>query len=346
MAGNKPKIRAEAAAGCGREMNRTVGITATLPVEAVFAAGLVPADLNNVFINSGEASMLVDFAERSGIPPSVCNWIKGIYAVCVKQKIPRLICVTGGDCTNSVALMELLEHEGFKTHGFSYPYERARSVLEKEIEGLANALGTTTKEAEVWFGRLKPLREKLKRLDSLTWKEQKVTGGENHEWLVSSSDMRGDPGRFERELDGFLKTAEQRKPERDGVRLAYAGVPPIIWGLYEFIEERGGRVALNETQRAFSMPYDADTLADAYLAYTYPYDVFHRIADLKKEIRVREVRGVIHYVQNACHRQIADKILRAECGVPVLTIDADRPGPLSAQHASRIEAFMEILRNK
>ena len=344
MAGNKPKIRS--ASGKKRELARTVGITSTIPVEACFAAELAPADLNNRFIASPDASGLVDFAERAGVPASVCNWIKGIYAVCMRENLPKVLCVTGGDCSNSIALMELLKHEGFETLAFSYPYARERSALKKEIEKLANSLGTTFKETEEWFGRLMPLRVKLKRLDEMTWKSGKVTGGENHSWLVASSDFRGNPSGFEKDLDAFLKTAEVRASEHGRVRLAYAGVPPILNGLYEFVEGCGGRVVLNETQRAFSMPYDADSIVDAYLAYTYPYDVFHRIEDLKKELRAREVEGVIHYVQNACHRQISDKILRAECGLPVLTIDADRPGTLGAQHANRIEAFIEILRNR
>ena len=37
------------------EIERTIGITTTVPVEAIFAAGLRPLDLNNIFITSGIA---------------------------------------------------------------------------------------------------------------------------------------------------------------------------------------------------------------------------------------------------------------------------------------------------
>ena len=84
---------------------------------------------------------------------------------------------------------------------------------------------------------------------------------------------------FEAEVDTFIAEATQRAPRKDRIRLAYLGVPPIVSGLYEFLEGVGARVVFNETQRQFTMPYGIPDLVEQYRAYTYPYDVFHRIHD-------------------------------------------------------------------
>ena len=56
-------------------MNRRIGITTTIPVEAVFAAGDTPVDLNNVFIGCDDPGSLVDCAEVAGYPANICAWV-------------------------------------------------------------------------------------------------------------------------------------------------------------------------------------------------------------------------------------------------------------------------------
>ncbi|MBN2712774.1 MAG: hypothetical protein JXR97_10150, partial [Planctomycetes bacterium] len=58
-----------------------VGITTTVPVEVLFAAGRVPLDLNNIFVADDKACQLVERAEQAGFPQSTCAWIKGLYGV-------------------------------------------------------------------------------------------------------------------------------------------------------------------------------------------------------------------------------------------------------------------------
>ena len=120
-------------------------------------------------------------------------------------------------------------------------------------------------------------------------------------------------------------------------------MPPIVSDLHETCRRFGAAVVLNEFQRQFSMPKTCDDLTGQYFAYTYPYDVFGRIEDLTEQIALRRIEGVIHYVQSFCFRQIQDKLLRERLGVPVLTLEADRPGALDAAGRTRIEAFVEML---
>jgi benzoyl-CoA reductase/2-hydroxyglutaryl-CoA dehydratase subunit BcrC/BadD/HgdB len=323
-----------------------VGITATLPVEVMFAAGLVPVDLNNIFISDENPRKLVQDAQNAGLPENVCAWIKGIYSAVHKYGIKKVIGVTGGDCTNTRALLELFQSEGIETFEFSYPYPRDVRRLKAEIERFSRALETTPGEAGKWKGILDPIRAKVHQLDRLTWKEDKVTGWENHYYSVSTSDFFGDPRRFEKEIDEVLAQVRLREPLGESLRIAFLGVPPILTNLHDFLEERGARIVLNEFARQFSMPYASHTIVQQYNLYTYPYDTASRMRDCVAEVARRRVDGVINYVQNFCYRQIVDRLVRNSFSVPVLTLYADKPGEVDGQTATRLEAFLEILRGR
>ena len=58
-----------------------IGITTTVPVEIILAAGHTPVDLNNIFIADKEPNRLVEIAEDAGYPRNICGWIKGLYSI-------------------------------------------------------------------------------------------------------------------------------------------------------------------------------------------------------------------------------------------------------------------------
>lgn len=321
-----------------------IGITTTVPSEVILAAGLAPIDLNNVFINSEHRNDYIKAAERTGYPRNVCGWIKGIYGTLAsEQDIETVVAVTQGDCSNTHALMETLELIGVRTIPFAYPYNRNPDALVREITYLASQLGTDLPAAERICKELEPLRLNLDRLDEMTWKDNLISGLENHTWLVSSSDFNGDHYTFAQELADFLATAEKRQPFRESVRLAFIGVPPILDDLYDVVEEFGARIVLNEVQRQFSMPSRNSGIVEQYLAYTYPYSIFHRLDYIIPELERRRIHGVIHYVQSFCHRHIEDLIVRKKIGIPVLTIEGESPGNVDARTKIRIQAFIEML---
>jgi benzoyl-CoA reductase/2-hydroxyglutaryl-CoA dehydratase subunit BcrC/BadD/HgdB len=323
---------------------RRIGITTTIPSEVIWASGMVPVDLNNLFITSGHRDRLIKTAERDGYPRNVCGWIKGIYGVLADEAgLDTVVAVTQGDCSNTHALMETLQLRGVRTIPFAYPWDRDPDLLRREITRLARELGTTVEDAERMGATLEPLRRSLDRLDEMTWRENRVTGRENHLWLVSSSDCNSDYRTFERELDAFLGEAARRGPCRQPVRLAYLGVPPILDDLYDVVEDYGARVVFNEVQRQFSLPVREGGLIEQYRAYTYPYDIFHRLDFILPELERRGVHGVIHYVQSFCHRQIEDLILRKRIALPVLTIEGEQPGRVDERTKIRLQAFTELL---
>lgn len=321
-----------------------VGITTTVPVEVLLAAGVTPVDLNNRFITSGDSSALVARAEMDGYPRNVCGWIKGIYATVLQSGMRRIVAVTQGDCSQTHAMMETLQAQGVEVIPFAYPYDRDPDLLRYQIQRLAAHFGTTWAEAEEMRCRLLPLRRQLARVDELTWREARVSGFENHSLLVSASDFDGDVEGFAKRVANLLDVAATRPPRPARARLALVGVPPIISDLYAVLEELGAHVVFNEVQRQFAMIPQLDCdLLEQYRRYTYPYDVFGRIEDIQREVRRRQVDGVIHYVQTFCFRQIQDLLLKRSLDVPVLTLEGDKPAALDARNRLRLEAFLETI---
>lgn len=309
-------------------MRACVGFTTTIPVEILFAAERFPVDLNNVFIASDLPSDFIRSAEADGFPRNSCGWIKGIYGVARRNDFREIVAVTQGDCSFTQALMEVLRYRGVSVVPFAFPFDRDRDFLSRELAKMAACFGTTVAEGERWKERLAGARRLAHEIDRLTWEEGKVTGEENHRWLVACSDFDGDPDDYAR---------------NDLVPIAFVGVPPIVTGVHRCFEEAGARTVLNEVQRQFAMPGTTGSLVEQYLAYTYPYSFFERLADIKAEAARREVRGIVHYVQSFCFRQIEDIILREEVGVPVLTLEGDAPGPVDGRTKIRVQAFVEML---
>jgi benzoyl-CoA reductase/2-hydroxyglutaryl-CoA dehydratase subunit BcrC/BadD/HgdB len=327
---------------------KKIGITTTVPIEVLLAAGYQPVDLNNVLVADPDPARLVAIAERAGFPMNCCAWIKGIYGVCLDSGIEDVLCVTGGDCSNTLMLMETLRLKGLNAVPFAYPTRPDPAVMRQALEELAASLGTTLVRAEAVRDELRPCRDLAGRLDAMTWRDNKVTGWENHLWLVSASDFNGDPRRYEQELGGLLETCAGRPSfsERE-TRLAYIGVPAVYAReLYPFIERNGGRVVFNEIQRQFAMPEPGGSLAEQYSSYTYPYSIRERLRDIAAEVSRRRVEGVIHYVQAFCHRGIGDIIFREKLRLPVLTLEGNADFFLNAHARTRVEAFLDMLERR
>jgi benzoyl-CoA reductase/2-hydroxyglutaryl-CoA dehydratase subunit BcrC/BadD/HgdB len=325
-----------------------IGITTTVPIEVLLAAGWKPVDLNNILVADRDPGRLIAIAERAGFPMNCCAWIKGIYGVCLDSGIEDVLCVTGGDCSNTLMLMETLRLKGLNTIPFAFPARPDPVAMQSALETLAASLGTTLEKAGAVRGQLQPGRELARRLDEMTWRENKASGWENHLWLVSASDFNRELKEYENELTALLESCAGRPAFPDGeTRLAYIGVPAVYAReLYPFIERNGGRVVFNEVQRQFAMPEPGNSLAEQYSNYTYPYSIQARLRDIRAEARRRRVEGVIHYVQAFCHRGIGDIIFRQELGLPVLTLEGNADFFLNAHNRTRVEAFLDMLQGR
>lgn len=326
----------------------TIGITSTVPVEVLLAAGYTPVDLNNIFVGGKDPGALIAAAERAGFPQNLCAWIKGIYGACFAHNIDTVLGVTTGDCSNIEMLLEVLRLRGLRVISFAYPEVPNEVRVVHALEALAETLGTTVAAAEAVREDLLEARRLAAELDRLTWQEDLVSGLENHLWLVSSSDFNGDPVGYAAGLRRLLDEVRGRRPfPQDMLRLAFIGVPPIFAAdLYPFLERNGARVVFNETQRQFAMPCDAACLAEQYARYTYPYSLSDRLDDILPELERRRVDGVIHYVQTFCHRGIADIVFRHHISLPMLTLEGNDDFTLTQHHRTRIEAFLDLVRRQ
>lgn len=326
-------------------MSRKIGVTTTVPLEIIYAAGCVPVDLNNVFITHDSPGTLVEEAELAGYPRNVCAWIKGLYSTVLNSgDIRTIIAVTQGDCSNTHALMETLQLEGIEVIPFAYPFDRDYDLLRLQMEKLMGYLGVTWDQVYRTKERLDRVRRLVWHLDRLTWRENVVGSWDNHLYQVNCSDFQGDPEGFARRVEDLLGRLENAPARQSGLRLGYIGVPPIMDDLYDYLEDRGARVVFNETQRQFTMPFDVDDLVEQYRLYTYPYGIFFRLEDIIQEMELRRLDGIIHYAQSFCYRQIEDLIVRRRIDLPVLTLEGDKPNRLDARTRMRLDSFVEMLR--
>jgi benzoyl-CoA reductase/2-hydroxyglutaryl-CoA dehydratase subunit BcrC/BadD/HgdB len=326
-------------------MSTTIGFTTTIPVEVVFAAGLRPCDLNNIFVTDPDPQHFIALAEREGFPKSMCNWIKGLYGVIRETDIDTVIAVMEGDCSNTRALAEILSYKGVRIVPFSFPYDRDPKTLAREIEKLGAAFSVNSKNLKDTERNIQVVRSSLAEIDRMTWQDRLVTGQENHLWQLSASDMEGDHRGYGRRAEAFIESVRERKP-LEGIPIGYVGVPPISPDLLTFVEEAGCHIIYNEVQRQFALPFPSADLTERYRLYTYPYGIFARLPDIKAEIERRRLKGIIHYVQAFCYRVIEDIILKESLEVPVITIEGDMPKALDTRTKLRLEAFIEMLKGK
>jgi len=160
---------------------------------------------------------------------------------------------------------------------------------------------------------------------------------------------------------GPISAGGREPPPEDGIPLALAGSPLREGDLaiFDTIEAMGGTVVLDGTtngERSFPRRFDRtrtgegpfEELIDAYFAgipdaFRRPNSVLYEW--LEKEIERRGVRGVIFRSYLWCDTWRAEAgRMRESLGVPVLDLEAGDEVGVTKSTASRIEAFLEVLR--
>ncbi|MHB9924369.1 2-hydroxyacyl-CoA dehydratase family protein [Clostridium botulinum] len=324
---------------------KKIGLTTTVPVEVVVAAGYTPVDLNNMFITSENYLKYIDIAERDGFPKSLCAWIKGIYGACLENNIKEIVGVMEGDCSNTKALIQVFRLKGIKIYPFSFPHSHRLKDVEIEIRKFMDIFNVNEDKVEQVRKILNRVRKLAKKIDEMTYIDNKVNGFDNHLYQVSLSDFNGNIDEFEEHLKKAIGDIDKRKPINKKLRLAYIGVPPMTGDIYEFVENLNARFVYNEVQREFAFPrgIEAANIFEQYYDYTYPYDIEFRIKELKKQIENRKIDAIIHYTQAFCHRTVEDIVLKKELDIPMLNIEGDKLNTLDARTKLRLEAFLDML---
>jgi benzoyl-CoA reductase/2-hydroxyglutaryl-CoA dehydratase subunit BcrC/BadD/HgdB len=322
-----------------------IGITTTVPVEVLFAAGYQPTDLNNLFITADDYAQYIELAEKDGFPKSSCAWIKGMYGACLDNNISQVVSVVEGDCSDTESLSEVLQSRGLTSYPFAYPYQHDLKSVKSAIEEFRDIFGVDLEEVEKMRDKLNQVRALATRIDQLTWQDNKATGWENHIYQVNCSDFTGDIAGFADQLQTKIEEIEAREPIDKKLRLGYIGVPPMTGDIYEYVTDFSAYIVYNEVQREFTFPRaeTADNIYEQYLDYTYPYDLEFRLAEIKKEIAKRDLDGLIHYTQAFCHREIENIVVKEELEIPILTIRGDKSRNLDSRMKLRLEAFLDML---
>jgi len=183
---------------------------------------------------------------------------------------------------------------------------------------------------------------------------------------VRAARGRLSPRRFSEAIAEFHRTGEvafdvpESLPALRGVPVALLGGPLLRdhFGVFDLIEEAGGRVVLDATdsgERGLPAPFDRRglredplmELAAAYFgsiphAFRRPNGELYRW--LKQELADRGVRGIIlrRYVWcDTWHAEV--QRLKEWADLPVLDIDVNVDETTERRSANRIQAFLEIL---
>ncbi len=324
---------------------RKIGITTTVPIEILLAANCNVIDLNNVFISGEKYSEDIERAERDGFPKSSCAWIKGIYGACLRFGIEEIVGVQEGDCSNTVALLEVLKIKGIKVHHFSYPASHDINDITIEMNKFMKVFNVSVEQAESVRKALNSIRNKAKVIDELTYIDNKATGLENHISQVTLSDFDGNPEKCTEFLEAKISEITKRQPRKQALRLGYIGVPPMTCDIYEYAERFNACFVYNEVQREFAFPRaeQAKNIFEQYYDYTYPYDLEFRLMEIKKQIALRRLDGIVHYTQSFCHKAIQDIVIKQQLDIPVFTIEGDKSNCLDSRTKLRLEAFLDML---
>ncbi|WP_026884494.1 2-hydroxyacyl-CoA dehydratase family protein [Clostridium akagii] len=324
---------------------KKIGITTTVPIEILIAAGYEVVDLNNIFIMSNKYAGLIEKAERDGFPSSSCAFKKGVYGAAMDNDFKEIVGVTEGDCSNSKALEEVFRMKGIKVYPFAYPSNHKLSDLKNSLDHFMNIFKVSLGEVEQVRIRLNKIRNLVKKIDELTYIDNKATALENHIYQISCSDFNGNDHNFEDELRNKIKEIRSRKTIEKKLRLAYIGTPPMTSDIYDFVEKFNSRIVYNEVQREFAFPRGINykNIYEQYYDYTYPYDIEFRIQEIKKQIKQRKIDGVINYTQAFCYRQIEHIIIKESLDIPILNVEGDKLNVLDARTKLRIEAFLDML---
>ena len=309
----------------------TVGMTALVPPELIYACGWSALDLNNN----------IPYATRKP-KLKLCAWtaLWRDLLLASQYDISKLVVVAGGDCLNAVVDGQKVAMSGLDTHYFFYPFHEDQEQFKKEIHALVDFLGTI--EHHHFFADIYHLKELGLHLDRLRVEGQ--VPSDAFSYLISFSDLRGDPVKFEQELRKYISD-QQGKAVDFQSKIALIGVPPINHDFHGTCQELGLQVVYDELPFEFlrAKGKSFEEMASSYMDYSFARPLDHRMGIIEKELKERKVDGIVHYTQYACHHILEDELFRERFDRPILTVQGDIPGPVSEQTKLRLEAFAEII---
>jgi len=184
--------------------------------------------------------------------------------------------------------------------------------------------------------------------------------------IFISSDWLGDPEATLQVLTRIRDCARKRIAKKipgynvqpNPVRILITGIAWGDIGLYSIVDELGGLVVGSEC--VLNLYYEdidtegdpIDVLTRRFLAVPYTLPAQERAEWTVENVRkAQNVEGVVFNCNFGCNYQAAEArmvsdILKKEGGIPCIITDSDLPKENRGQMRTRLEAFIEMLRNK
>ena len=294
---------------------------------------------------------------------------------------PDLI-VNPTTCDQKKKASAMIEDMGYSVYDLEVPSvkesEAARIYWQRSVRQLATRLQELTGR-KLTRNSLKAAMSKTSRaqaafraLHNFRRRSPSLILGKDA-FLVTNAYFFDDIGRWTAALEKLNEELAQREKvgfkavQSKAPRVLFTGSPPIFPNLKLplLIEESGGVVVTDETCSSNRMLYDmtavdewrvndmVDSLADKYLKpctcpiFTRNDDRRRRLLDLVSDFNVD---GVVYQAFAGCqvyemeYRSIAEEFNRA--GIPLLYVETDYSTDDKGQLSTRIEAFLESMKNR
>lgn len=248
-------------------------------------------------------------------------------------------------------------------------YDYMHSEIETFIKKMEHLTGKTIDPEELRreFILENKLRATLREINSFSLLEPSpISSLDLILCIFISSDWLGDPEaclqiltkirnsarkRYEKKIPGFNVTPNP-------VRILITGIAWGDVGLYSIVDELGGLIVGSECVLNLYFE-DIDTEGDPidiltrrFLSIPYTLSSKKRAKWTLENVRkTQEVEGVIFNCNFGCNYQAAEArivtdVLKKEGGIPCMITDSDLPRENRGQMRTRLEAFIEMIRNK
>ncbi len=345
-----------------------------VPEELAWAADAIPVGL------CAGTQFSVPVAEET-LPRNTCALIKSSYGFKIGRTCPYVqsshLIVGETTCDGKKKMFELLaeEHPVYVMEVPNKKTQRSRDLWRGEVgdfKGVIENLTGNTITAENLAGATKLVNDRRRALQRLfaARKADPVPISGKDALLVTQVSFYDDATRNAQMVNTLCEELEGRIARGEGVfpkgtpRILISGSPMAIpnWKLHHIIESAGAAVVCEEScigTRAFSqlapeaggtVAQQLDTLADRYLrtpcACFTPND--ERLDDIIRLAKEYKADGVVHYNLQFCHTYAneAVKVERAlaKAGIPLLRIETDYSDEDAGQLTTRVEAFLEMIR--
>ena len=345
-----------------------------VPEEIVWAADAVSVGL------CAGTQFSLPFAEEV-LPSNTCALIKSSFGfklgrICPYVQTSHLI-VGETTCDGKKKMFELLA-EHHPVYVMDVPNKKSQSgrqlwldevmAFKEVIEKLTGNKITEDKLSQA-TRMVNDRRRALKRLYDLR-KANPVPISGKDALLATQVSFYDDPVRFTQQVTALCDEVEARVAVGEGVfpagapRILISGSPMAIpnWKLHHILETAGAAVVCEESctgTRLFSelVPENGGMVEEQLKAIAERYMNIHcacftpneeRLDDIARLAREYQVDGVVHYNLQFCqtYANEAVKVEKrlAEEGIPLLRIETDYGDGDTGQLRTRVDAFLEMVR--